>query len=295
MSDLILEIKNLSASYDGRYLSAINHSAVDVNNDVLRDLSVSFKRGQIHWLLGPNGAGKSTMFKVIGGELGARSGQILFENQPLAGKSPALRVLSGIGRFLQTQWVFPNLSLVDNLRVAVTDQPGENIWTLLLPRSRRREKEATERAVDLLKAHGFASRFDIMKTPAGALSCGWAKLLSVVRLLVQDTKLWLLDEPIANVDEANQERICSIIQDQVREKGQTVILIEHEVGAAGRISHLANRAVLMFQGQVINDGLPLEVKASQAYRDVFGVAESSPEQGKAGKLPYRQFDLRNWS
>jgi branched-chain amino acid transport system ATP-binding protein len=272
MKDLILEIKNINVSYGRSYFSAIRQDSSDKSNDVLRDLSVSFKRGQIHWLLGPNGAGKSTLFKVICGEVAAHKGQILFENEKLNGLPPASRVNYGIGRFLQTQWIFPNLSLLDNLRVAIAKQPGENILAALLPRSWKKETEITARAIELLESYGFTTRYNINTTPAGVLSCGWAKLLSIIRLLIQEPKLWLLDEPIANVDEANQERICNIIEEQVKGYGRTIILIEHEVGAAGRISHLADRAVLMFQGQVISDGLPLEVKASQSYRNVFGVA-----------------------
>jgi ABC-type branched-subunit amino acid transport system ATPase component len=272
MSEVSLQISDLSVSYSNGHYSSTDLEVSDRTNDVLRDLTVSFEQAKIHWLLGPNGAGKSTMFKAICGEIPVHRGQIRFENQQLNGLAPSTRVSHGIGRFLQTQWVFPNLSLLDNIRIAITRQPGENMLTALLPRSWRRESEITDRSIQLLKDYGFADRYDIANTPAGALSCGWAKLLSIVRLLVQDPKLWLLDEPIANVDEANQERICRIIEEQVRQRGRTVILIEHEVGAAGRISHLADRAVLMFQGRVVSDGLPLEVKASGSYRDVFGVA-----------------------
>lgn len=269
MDDLILNIRNLSASYDGRYAPS---SATDVNTDVLRDLSVTFERGRIHWLLGPNGAGKTTLFKVISGDLAPRCGEIIFNSQRLNGRAAEALVHCGIGRFLQTQWVFPNLSILDNLLVATPRNPGERLLTLLLPKSRRFEKEARERALSFLETYGFASRYDVQKTPAGVLSCGWAKLLSVVRLLLQNSQLWLLDEPVANVDESNQQQICRIIEEQVRSNGKTVILIEHEVGAAGNISQLADRAVLMFQGRVVSDGQPLLVKASQAYRDVFGVA-----------------------
>jgi ABC-type branched-subunit amino acid transport system ATPase component len=273
MSNLSLEITDLSVSYsNGHYAASTAENTPDRNNDVLRELSASFEQGKIHWLLGPNGAGKSTLFKVICGELPARRGSIRFENHHLNGLSPSSRVRYGIGRFLQTQWVFPNLSLLDNIRVAISHQPGESLLTALLPNSWRKEREITARAIELLNQYGFADRYDITNTPAGALSCGWAKLLSIVRLLVQDPKLWLLDEPIANVDERNQERICEIIKQQVEDRLRTVILIEHEVGAVGRISHLADRAVLMFQGKVVSDGLPLEVKASKSYRDVFGVA-----------------------
>ena len=270
VDELILKIRNVSASYDGRYVPS--SGSADANTDVLRNLSVTFERGRIHWLLGPNGAGKTTLFRLIAGDLKPKRGEIVFNNQCLNGRAAESLVHSGIGRFLQTQWVFPNLSILDNLLVAVPQNPGEHLLTLILPRSRRFEKQAKERALVFLEKYGFTARYDVLKTPAGVLSCGWAKLLSVVRLLLQDSQLWLLDEPIANVDESNQRQICNIIQEQVKSGGKTVLLIEHEVGAAGNVSHLADRAVLMFQGAVVSDGSPLSVKASQAYRDVFGVA-----------------------
>jgi branched-chain amino acid transport system ATP-binding protein len=267
----LLAVDDLTVSYSRERSHRHPPAGPDAAN-VLHKFSAKFDRRKIHWILGPNGAGKSTLFRAIAGELTPTSGQILFDGACLADTSPTLRVRRGIGRFLQSDWVFPNLSLLDNLLVAAPDQLGEHPFRWLLPAARRREKQTIDHALTRLDEFGFTKLFDVRTTKAGVLSCGWAKLLSLVRLLVQDSKLWLLDEPVANVDEANQDRICDLIRREAKDHGKTIVIIEHEVGRQGRVSGLADHALLLFQGRIVNEGEPLAVKMSQVYRDVFGAA-----------------------
>lgn len=263
---------DLTVSYDARQSAA--HGSIDADDSpfVLRRFAASFPAGHVHWILGPNGAGKSTLFRAVAGELVPTSGAIAFDGQSLERLNPSQRVALGIGRFLQSEWVFPNLTILENLLIAGRNAGNEHPLGCLLPSARRFEKQVEAQALERLVEFGFAKQFDVRRTKAGALSCGWAKLLSLVRLVMQAPRLWLLDEPIANVDERNQDRICSLIREQARINGHTIVLIEHEVGRQGRVSEIADRALLLFQGKVVNDGDPRQVKASQVYRDVFGAA-----------------------
>lgn len=270
--DYLLQVANVTVSYDVRRSMRPNDAAEDASAFVLRDFSASFRRGQVHWILGPNGAGKSTLFRAVAGELTPAMGSITFNGHSILRLTSAQRIGLGIGRFLQSEWVFPNLSILDNLLVGARNLTGEHPLGALLPAGRRAERHFRDLALGRLEEFGFTSRFDVHATKAGTLSCGWAKLLSLVRLLIQDPSLWLLDEPVANVDEHNQERICTLIRREAEERGRTILLIEHEVGRQGRVSEIANRALLLFQGKVVNDGEPKAVKASQVYRDVFGAA-----------------------
>ena len=213
------------------------------------DASFSVEEGVITGLIGPNGAGKSTVLGSIAGAIRPTGGSILYEGKEIAGL-PAYRVARlGITRTFQISSEFPRLSVMENLLVAVTRCKGDRFWEAVRRPTvwRKAEAEHVERARRLL------ADFDMThmeSSLAGELSGGQKRLLELMRALMMEPHVLLLDEPFAGVN----PRLAGEIQQQLlelRRNGLTMLMIEHELGI---IERMCDHVVVMAQGRVIAEG-----------------------------------------
>ena len=219
----------------------------------LVDLNVA--RGSIHGLIGPNGSGKSTMMNVLTGIYVPTAGQVVFNGSTVAGHTPSSIALSGIARTFQNVQLFGEMSATDNILVGLHHTYKSNILDVILntPRYKREDKAAREQAARLLAFVGLTAMRD---EQARNLPYGKQRLLEIARALGLSPSLLLLDEPAAGLPPADLPELMAMIQ-KIRDKGITVILIEHHMDVVMGISDIVT--VLDF-GQKIAEGKPADVQ-----------------------------------
>lgn len=231
----ILTINNLSKYFNG--ITALD------------DFSLSLERGSITGIIGPNGAGKTTLFNVLSGFLVADKGEIHFKNTNILGM-PGYKICNfGISRTFQDLRLIMNLTVLDNVLLAVKNQAGENVFSALfnLKKLNAEDTENRKNAVSILEHVNLKEKFDDL---AGNLSYGQQKLLSLACCLASDADLLLLDEPVAGIHPEIIERILKIVK-ELKEKKKTIVLIEHDMETVAKIS---DRVVVMDEGKKVAEG-----------------------------------------
>jgi branched-chain amino acid transport system ATP-binding protein len=220
--------------------------------------SFTVERGRITGLIGPNGAGKSTVLAMIAGAVRPTSGSIRFEGRELTRVAPRLIPHLGVVRTFQLPSEFARLTVLENLVVAAPSQQGEALRGAVLGKRywRRQEAEIVARARGLLVRFDLGDKEDLY---AGELSGGQKRLLEIMRCLMVQPKLLLLDEPMAGVNPSLARRIERYLL-ELRDEGLTMLLIEHELGVIERTCDLV---IVMAQGRVIAQGPMSDLRARQ--------------------------------
>lgn len=228
-ADNILVAENISRRF-GAFL-AVN------------DVSLAVRRGSIHALIGPNGAGKTTCFNLLTKALPLTSGRIAFNGKDISALRSANVARLGLVRSFQISATFPNLTLLENVRVALQATYGKafHFW-----RSIAAVRDLNARAIELLDQVGLAGSHDLL---ASELSYGKKRALEIATTLALEPDLLLLDEPTAGMGHEDIEPITRLIR-KVAE-GRTVLLVEHNLSV---VSTLCDRVTVLQHGQIIADG-----------------------------------------
>lgn len=204
--------------------------------------------GEMVGLFGPNGAGKTTLFRLISGSLKPDHGQVIFQGEIITHLPPHLRARKGIARTFQVVQVFGQLTVLENVLVALA-RPSLAGW---LPLGRYDSEGRRRQAVELLEMVGLENR---VSEPAKNLPLGLLKRLEVARSLALRPKLLLLDEPLGGLNTRESEQLLQVL---LRLRGQvTMILVEHNVRMALPV---CDRAVAMDAGRIIAEGEPERVR-----------------------------------
>ncbi|MCP8938163.1 ABC transporter ATP-binding protein [Alsobacter sp. SYSU M60028] len=206
-------------------------------------------QGSITGLIGPNGAGKTTLFNLIAGSLIPDSGTIVFDGQRIDGLTPDRVFHRGLARTFQIPRPFPKMTVLENAMLAPTRQAGEVFWSNWLRPGlvAAQEKANRDRAVEVLGFCGLGSKLSEL---AGNLSGGQQKLLELARVLMNEPRMILLDEPAAGVNPTLMETLVDKIV-ALNRRGITFLLIEHNMDLVMRI---CRPIVVMAQGKVIFEG-----------------------------------------
>ncbi len=231
------------------------------------ELSLSLVRGTITALVGPNGAGKTTVFNLLTGYLRPDAGSVLLEGSELVGLRPDQIAERGMVRTFQDVRIWPGLSVLDNVAIAIPGQAGEHIDQLFLPGRHVRscEEKVLRQAYEWLTFVGLEGK---AADSAGTLSYGETKLLSLSRAMATDAPVVLLDEPVSGVDTAWAERMLALVED-MRNAGRTICLVEHNLHVVDR---LASRAYFMDLGRIVAEGTLGELTSSpELARTYFGL------------------------
>jgi branched-chain amino acid transport system ATP-binding protein len=217
------------------------------------DVSLTIEPGELRAIIGPNGAGKTTFFNLVSGLLNASSGAIRFEGRDVTALPPDQRVALGMARTFQITEIFPELSVADNLRVAVEIAAGYRLkpW---LGRAARAGVEA--RVAELLGLGGLADRKDVR---AGALPHGDQRAAEIMMSLALKPRLLMLDEPTAGMGDQETYEIARLIRRLHRREGLTIMLIEHDMRV---VFNLADRIMVLAEGRVLAEGTPQEIADS---------------------------------
>lgn len=218
------------------------------------DLHIELRRGTIAALVGPNGAGKTTVFNLLTGAIAPDAGSVKLNGDELVGLNPAQVARKGLVRSYQDVRLFNRLSCLQNVMMAVQHQAGENFATLAFAHRRvvAVEEKTRTAAMDWL---GFVGMADFADVPAGALSYGQTKLVSLARVLATEAEVLLLDEPASGIDTRWVDTILDLIE-TVREQGRTVCVVEHNLHVVGR---LADHTYFMELGEITAEGTIAEL------------------------------------
>lgn len=218
------------------------------------------KEGELQAIIGPNGAGKTTLFNLLTGMLRPDSGRILFAGEEITGLPPSEIVRRGIGRSFQLINIFPNLTVYENVLVAVLSHRGFTSKPLA---SLRKEKEAHEKATRLLERVGLLEEADLW---GGSLSRGDQKRLEIAIALAVEPRLLLLDEPTTGMSPVETQEIVGLLRLIAQEAGITVVFTEHDMQV---VFSIASRITVMHQGKIIAEGRPEEVSTNPTVQEAY--------------------------
>src|SRR6476660_6126518 len=223
----LLETRDLTIRFGG-------HVAVN-------GVSCSFRPGELTAIVGPNGAGKTTYFNLISGQLRPSDGSILFDGADITELSAPLRTRAGLGRAFQLTNLFPNLSVEENVRLAVQSQSGVH-YDMLRPWMTRRDLIARADAI----------------------------LVEVALMMALEPKVYMFDEPTAGMSIDEGPVVLNLIAQLKQDSSKIILLVEHKMDV---VRTLADRIIVLHNGQLVADGKPAEVIASPIVQEAYlGIA-----------------------
>jgi len=232
-------------------------------------VSCAFRPGETTVIVGPNGAGKTTYFNLISGQLPAYAGQVLKGGEEITRLSPSARAQRGLGRAFQLTNLFPQLTVLENIRLAVQARAGAG-WEVL--RRAEGRHDLKEKATRYLEAARLQDRAAM---PAAALPHGDQRKLEVALLMAMEPDIYMFDEPTAGMSLDQAPAVLDLIAEIKRDPGKTVLLVEHKMDV---VRALADRIIVLHNGELIADGAPAEVMDSDLVREVYlgGALEETP-------------------
>jgi urea transport system ATP-binding protein len=226
--DVLLYLNGVTVSFDG--FKALN------------DLSLVVEEGELRTIIGPNGAGKTTMMDVVTGKTRPDTGEVFFRgNEDLTRLDESAIANLGIGRKFQRPTVFENLTVLENLELALAGTRGT--WRTLLAKLTPERRERIEATLSRI---GLTEHSD---KPAGALSHGQKQWLEIGMLLIHDRQLLLLDEPVAGMTDRETEATAELILDLARDR--TIVVVEHDMAF---VRSLGAKVTVLHEGSVLAEG-----------------------------------------
>ncbi len=242
----MLETLELTVRFGG-------HVAVD-------RVSCAFQPGTLTAIVGPNGAGKTTYFNLISGQLRASAGSVRLDGHDITAESAPQRTHRGLGRAFQLTQLFPNLPVFENVRLAVQSRrrEGLNLWSVWSD-----HRNSLERAHQLLDRVKLGDRADV---PAASLPHGDQRKLEVAMLMALEPSVYMFDEPTAGMSVDDVPVVLDLIRALKAQRNKTILLVEHKMDV---VRELADRIIVLTNGQLVADGEPAEVIASPVVQKAY--------------------------
>jgi len=254
--NISLETRELSVRFGG-------HVAVN-------SVSCAFGRDTLTAIVGPNGAGKTTYFNLISGQIKPSSGEVLLHGRDITRMPTADRAHVGIGRAFQLTNLFPNLTVIENVRLVLQSRRrlGLDMWHIW-----SHHKSLIERAEQVLETVALSAKRDVH---AAVLPHGDQRKLEVALLMALDPEIYMFDEPTAGMSVDEVPVILDLIRGLKSQSGKTILLVEHKMDV---VRELADRIIVLHNGKLVADGEPDVVIASpvvqEAYLGLAPVEESA--------------------
>ncbi len=246
MSKVLLQTHDLTVRFGG-------HVAVD-------RVSCAFRSGELTAIVGPNGAGKTTYFNLISGQIAASAGRVELDGRDITRASVSQRTGWGIGRAFQLTNLFPNLSVLENVRLVLQARSRVGFRLLTMAASLR---DLTDQASDVLARVRLLDRAD---QTVAYLSHGDQRKLEVALLIALDPLVYMFDEPTAGMSVDEAPVVLDLIADLKAQTDRTILLVEHKMDV---ISSLADRIIVLHNGALAADGPPAEVIASAVVQEAY--------------------------
>jgi branched-chain amino acid transport system ATP-binding protein len=236
-------------------------------------VTCAFEPGTLTAIVGPNGAGKTTYFNLISGQLKATAGTVTLDGRDLSGLSTSQRTRAGLGRAFQLTNLFPRLTVLENVRLAVQatrdgeHRRGLNLWSVWSD-----HRALTERADEILEAVEMKDKENEL---VASLPHGDQRKLEVALLMALEPQVFMFDEPTAGMNAAEAPVILNLIRKLKADKRKTILLVEHKMDV---VRELADRIIVLHNGTLVADGEPAEVIASPIVQEAYlGVAADKKE------------------
>ena len=234
-------------------------------------VTCSFEPGTLTAIVGPNGAGKTTYFNLISGQLKASAGSVSLVGRDLSGMSASQRTRAGLGRAFQLTNLFPRLSVLENVRLAVqatrggAHRHGLNLWSIWSDHG-----ALTERAHEILRAVALEPKSGEL---VASLPHGDQRKLEVALLMALEPQVFMFDEPTAGMNAAEAPVILNLIRKLKEDKSKTILLVEHKMDV---VRELADRIIVLHNGTLVADGKPAEVIALPVVQEAYlGVSKET--------------------
>jgi branched-chain amino acid transport system ATP-binding protein len=243
----ILTVRNLNKRFGG--LKALD------------EVNLEIEAGAVHAIIGPNGAGKSTLLNCFVGKLVPDTGTVDFDGVSLLGLQPHEINQAGVSRVFQTPEIFGDLTLIENVMIP-TFAKRDGAFKLNGWGAVRSERSVLNRAMEILADVGLA---DEARDISSQLSRGDKRRLELAMCIVQEPKLWLLDEPTAGMARADTNNTIDLLK-KIAGRGITMVVIEHDMHV---VFSLAEKISVMAQGTVIAEGLPEEIKGHPKVKEAY--------------------------
>ena len=246
----MLQTKGLTVRFGG-------HVAVNA-------VSCRFEPGTLTAIVGPNGAGKTTYFNLISGQVPASEGSVYLDGHELTGMSASARTRSGLGRAFQLTNLFPNLTVLENVRLAVqaTEEGahlrGLNLWSIWQDHTK-----LIQQAQDILHQ---VSMLPQANATVASLPHGDQRKLEVALLMALQPSVYMFDEPTAGMSQDEAPVILNLIRQLKIDKTKTILLVEHKMDV---VRELADRIIVLHNGQLVAEGEPSEVMASAVVQEAY--------------------------
>ena len=246
----LLEVKNVTKKFGG----------LTANNDI----SFTVNTQEILSVIGPNGAGKSTLFKMIASFLRTTSGEVLLEGKRISNLAPHTVARMGVVRTFQETTIFKTMTVRDNIIISHHLRSSANLFGFFIgsPTAKKDEREFARSADEILE---FLSLSDIGDELASNLPQGHLRALGIAIGLATNPKILLLDEPFAGMNHDETMRTVELVSG-VRDRGVTVLLVEHDMPAVMKIS---DRIVVLNFGEMIAQGTPAEIQENETVIEAY--------------------------
>ena len=256
---MILELRDIKMSYTNARKEVFN---------LLDGVNFGVEEGKVTALIGGNGAGKTTLFNIISGFEKRFSGSVIFEDNDISRMAAHRISLIGMGRLFQGRQLMDDLTLMENMKIASDDTTGELPFVSLLQPRKVRQSEAKkeQQVIDILnKIFGENNKYlKMLDTKASQFSYGEQRLIAMARLLMGNDRLLLLDEPTSGVNPRYIQRFRTIIHNMVKQEGQTVLLIEHNMAF---VRSLADSCHYLSGGKIVKSGRTNDVLDDEIVRN----------------------------
>jgi branched-chain amino acid transport system ATP-binding protein len=242
-------------------LLKVDHASKRFGNLIaIQDVSLTIEPGELRAIIGPNGAGKTTFFNLVSGLMAPTSGTISFEGRDVTALAPEARVARGMARTFQITEIFPELSVADNIRIAVEIAAGYRLKPWL---GRAAREGVKTRVAELMRLGGLAEKRDFR---AGALPHGDQRAVEIMMSLALKPRLLMLDEPTAGMGDQETYDIARLVRRLHRQEGLTIMLIEHDMRV---VFNLADRIMVLAEGRVLAEGTPQEIAESDRVQGAY--------------------------
>lgn len=246
MTQALLQTHDLTVRFGG-------HVAVDA-------VTCGFHAGELTAIVGPNGAGKTTYFNLISGQIAASAGRVTLMGEDITRASVADRCRRGLGRAFQLTNLFPNLSVLENVRLVIQARRRTGFRLFSVAEA---HQDLTGEAMGVLER----VRLDALQSQTVAeLSHGNQRKLEVAMLIALDPKVYMFDEPTAGMSADEAPVVLDLIAELKADADRTILLVEHKMDV---IRSLADRVIVLHNGALAADGLPAEVMASDVVQEAY--------------------------
>lgn len=233
--------------------------------EALSDISMEVPEGQLHAVIGPNGAGKTTLFNLVTGFFPPSGGDILFDNQSVKGATPEMLVARGMIRTFQITEIFRDLTVYQNIEIAVETAMGLNMFPWLSRAKRQQVRDRIDELLDMVSLSHHVERV------AGTLAHGDQRLVEIAIALSREPRLLLLDEPTAGMGDEETQNMTNLIRQLNDERGLTMLLIEHDMGI---VFNVADRITVLDNGHLLAEGEPDEIAENAEVQTAYLGTES---------------------